>query len=38
MALDTTNLITFKRGTENQLPTTGVIKDAFYLTTDTHRL
>ena len=38
MALNTTNLITFKRGTENLLPTSGVIKDAFYLTTDTHRL
>lgn len=38
MALDKTNLITFKRGVENLLPTSGVIKDAFYLTTDTHRL
>lgn len=38
MALDKTNLVTFKKGLESALPKSGVVADAFYLATDTHRL
>lgn len=38
MALDTTKLITFKKGLESALPKTGAIENGFYLTTDTNRL
>ena len=38
MALDSTNLVSFIRGKEANLPKTGIVKDTFYLTTDTHRL
>lgn len=38
MALDKTNLVTFKRGLEASLASASIVKDAFYLTTDTHKL
>lgn len=38
MALNTTNLVTFKKGLEAGLSSASIVKDAFYLTTDTHKL
>ena len=38
MALNKTNLVTFKRGVESALANATIVKDAFYLTTDTHKL